>query len=78
MSKSVQRPELDQPVAKTTKQVYKQSLHRLQIELVKLQRHFIASDDKILIVMEKTWSWHNRIRKSFLSTIRSENGMLAK
>lgn len=46
----MQRPELDQPVVKITKQ----SLRRLQVEFVKLQRHFIASEDKILIVVEKT------------------------
>ena len=31
---------------------YKDSLRKLQIELVKLQRHFIQCDDKILIIFE--------------------------
>ena len=31
---------------------YKDSLRKLQIELVKLQRHFIRCDDKILIIFE--------------------------
>src|ERR1700756_3589542 len=31
---------------------YASSLEQLQIELVKLQRHFISCDDKILIVVE--------------------------
>jgi polyphosphate kinase 2 len=35
-----------------TKKAYKSSLHQLQVELVKLQRHFIKCDDKILIIME--------------------------
>ncbi len=35
-----------------TKKAYKNSLHRLQVELVKLQRHFIKCDDKILNIME--------------------------
>jgi polyphosphate kinase 2 len=35
-----------------TKKAYKNSLHQLQIELVKLQRHFIKCDDKILIILE--------------------------
>ena len=35
-----------------TKKAYKKSLHELQVELVKLQRHFIKCDDKILILME--------------------------
>lgn len=35
-----------------SKKSYQKTLHRLQIELVKLQRHCIASDDKILIILE--------------------------
>lgn len=31
---------------------YKESLHTLQIELVKLQKHFIRCDDKILVLFE--------------------------
>ena len=31
---------------------YKEELHRLQVELVKLQRHIIARGDKILILLE--------------------------
>ena len=31
---------------------YKDSLHKLQAELVKLQRHFIKCNDKILIILE--------------------------
>jgi polyphosphate kinase 2 len=34
------------------KKAYKKSLRKLQIELVKLQRHFIKCDDKILVVFE--------------------------
>jgi polyphosphate kinase 2 len=35
-----------------SKKAYKKILHKLQIELVKLQRHFIRCDDKILIIFE--------------------------
>jgi len=31
---------------------YKKTLHSLQIELVKLQRHFIQCNDKILVILE--------------------------
>jgi polyphosphate kinase len=34
------------------KKAYKQELHRLQIELVKLQKHMIASNDRILVLFE--------------------------
>ena len=35
-----------------SKKEYKDSLRKLQIELVKLQRHFIKCDDKILLILE--------------------------
>lgn len=35
-----------------SKKAYKDNLHELQVELVKLQRHFIKCDDKILIILE--------------------------
>ena len=35
-----------------SKKTYKDTLRKLQIELVKLQRHFIKCDDKILIILE--------------------------
>ncbi|MBI3041731.1 MAG: polyphosphate kinase 2 [Betaproteobacteria bacterium] len=35
-----------------SKKDYKDSLRRLQVELVKLQRHFINCNDKILIILE--------------------------
>jgi polyphosphate kinase 2 len=34
------------------KRLYKDELRRLQVELVKLQHHFIKCDDKILIILE--------------------------
>jgi polyphosphate kinase 2 len=34
------------------RQEYKEMLHGLQVELVKLQRHFIECDDKILVLLE--------------------------
>jgi polyphosphate kinase 2 len=38
--------------APLSKDSYKDSLRQLQIELVKLQRHFIKCNDKILIILE--------------------------
>src|ERR1700736_2814262 len=38
--------------ASTSKSTYKDTLRKLQVELVKLQRHFIECDDKILIILE--------------------------
>jgi len=35
-----------------SKKSYQKTLHRLQVELVKLQRHCIASDQKVLIILE--------------------------
>jgi polyphosphate kinase 2 len=35
-----------------SKKSYKDTLRKLQIELVKLQRHFIKCDDKILVILE--------------------------
>lgn len=35
-----------------SKKRYKESLRQLQIELVKLQRHFIECDDRILIILK--------------------------
>ncbi|MES1954494.1 hypothetical protein SAHY_07922 [Salinisphaera hydrothermalis EPR70] len=40
------------PVPPMDKRDYKQTLHGLQIELVKLQRHFIRHRDKILVIFE--------------------------
>ena len=38
--------------ASISKSTYKDTLRKLQVELVKLQRHFIECDDKILIILE--------------------------
>ncbi|MDQ0314426.1 polyphosphate kinase 2 [Amorphus orientalis] len=40
------------PIPKLDKTSYRHQLHALQIELVKLQRHFIRCDDKILVIVE--------------------------
>jgi len=50
MTKPTRILESDKSAVKTPKQVYKQRLRGLQVELITLQRHFIASDDKILII----------------------------
>jgi len=52
MSKKVIAPELDGRTLTISKKSYKKTLSKLQVELVKLQRHFIESNDKILIILE--------------------------
>jgi polyphosphate kinase 2 len=50
MSKTAPSRAID--TTSISKQAYKKSLLQLQIELVKLQRHFIQCNDKILIILE--------------------------
>ena len=50
MSKKIKQQESSAP--ELSQKAYKDSLRKLQIELVKLQRHFISCDDKILILFE--------------------------
>lgn len=52
MSKQTHETESSGHASSIPKKAYKESLHKLQIELVKLQRHFIACDDKILVLFE--------------------------
>jgi len=52
MSKKTDETESSEPTPEISKKADKDSLHKLQIELVKLQRHFIKCDDKILIIFE--------------------------
>jgi polyphosphate kinase 2 len=39
-------------VSAISREEYEESLHRLQIELVKLQKHFIGCNDRILVIFE--------------------------
>ncbi len=48
MSKRPPVPDVEKP----SHDDYKATLHLLRIELVKLQRHFIKHDDRILVVLE--------------------------
>lgn len=50
MSKKIKQQESS--ALELSQKAYKDSLRKLQIELVKLQRHFISCDDKILILFE--------------------------
>ena len=50
MVKKVNPPETG--ASAEAKKLYKDSLRKLQVELTKLQRHFIKCDDKILIILE--------------------------
>jgi polyphosphate kinase 2 len=52
MSKKIKEQGLSGHTPSISKQAYKDSLHKLQVELVKLQRHFIKCNDKILIILE--------------------------
>ena len=50
MSTKIKQPKSSVP--ELSPKAYKDTLRKLQIELVKLQRHFISCDDKILILFE--------------------------
>jgi polyphosphate kinase 2 len=54
MSKKMKKNGLDMEMQmpEISKKAYEEMLYRLQVELVKLQRHFIQCDDKILIIFE--------------------------
>ena len=52
VSKKPAQPESNGQVPTITTRQYKDSLYNLQIELVKLQRHFIGCGDKILVLLE--------------------------
>jgi polyphosphate kinase 2 len=52
MSRKTPRKGARQDVAGVSKQEYRAALHALQIELVKLQKHFIRCEDKILVLFE--------------------------
>ena len=52
MSKKAHENASSGPAPEMPKQAYKDGLYKLLIELVKLQRHFIQCDDKILILFE--------------------------
>lgn len=52
MKKENRRSKAPQVFADIGKQEYREMLHVLQVELVKLQKHFIRCDDKILVLIE--------------------------
>lgn len=52
MSKTSERRKASEDLPPLSQQAYQKTLHSLQIELVKLQRHFITCNDKILIILE--------------------------
>ena len=52
MNNKTRKKESGGHAPELSKQSYKDGLHKLQVELVKLQRHFIKCDDKILIILE--------------------------
>lgn len=52
MKKKVSQSKSSENEPLFTKKSYQKTLSKLQIELVKLQRHFIEKNDKILIILE--------------------------
>ena len=52
MSKKEYYIESSEDVPSVEKKAYKDELRKLQVELVKLQQHFIKCNDKILIILE--------------------------
>ena len=52
MSTKVKQPVSSGRGPSIPKKTYKDTLRKLQVELVKLQRHFIKCDDKIVIILE--------------------------
>ncbi len=52
MSKRAIQSESSEQTLSISKDAYKATLRKLQVELVKLQRHFIKCNDKILIIFE--------------------------
>jgi len=52
MGRKVKQQESSGHAPSISKKTYKDTLRKLQVELVKLQRHFIRCDDKILIILE--------------------------
>ena len=52
MSKKADENESGGHPPSISKKAYKDNLQKLQVELVKLQRHFIKCNDKILIILE--------------------------
>ncbi len=52
MSKKTNESDSDEHAPSISETAYKDMLRRLQAELVRLQRHFIKCNDKILIILE--------------------------
>ena len=52
MSRKIRKQGVVETASSTSSEVYKDTLHKLQAELVKLQHHFIKCNDKILIIFE--------------------------
>ena len=52
MNKKAHKKKSNESAPEISDKAYKDNLHKLQIELVKPQRHFIQCDDKILIIFE--------------------------
>lgn len=52
MTKRSRERKQDASPSDLTEKEYRKALHGLQVELVKLQKHFIQCDDKILVLIE--------------------------
>ena len=79
MSKKAHATESSAPAPADSKKSYQDSLRKLQVELVKLQRHFIKCNDKILIILEgRDASGKDGTIKHWKAYSLARNGMLAR
>lgn len=52
MTRGSRKHDQEGPMPDLSRKEYRQALHALQVELVKLQKHFIQCNDKILVLIE--------------------------
>ena len=69
MSKKSKQEESSAHAPSIPTKSYKESLRELQVELVKLQRHFIKCNDKILLILEGRDASGKMARSNALSSI---------
>lgn len=52
MKMKTSKKDAPSEVSAISHEAYEENLHLLQIELVKLQKHFISCSDRILVILE--------------------------
>jgi len=79
MSRKVKQQDSSARASPDSRKTYKDTLRKLQVELVKLQRHFIKCNDKILIILEgRDASGKDGTIKHWKAYSLARNGMLAR